>query len=65
MVLAENKMFSLLSEPSQIAVNDFIEFLYNKENETERVIKEAFEGKNLVGPFDTVEDLMRDLYAED
>lgn len=65
MIAAQNKMFYLLSEASQIAVNDFIEFLYNKENETEQVIKEAFEGKNLVGPFDTVEELMRDLYEED
>ena len=33
--------------------------------ETELAIKEAHEGKNLVGPFDTVDALWESLNAED
>jgi DNA-damage-inducible protein J len=32
---------------------------------THKAMKEAEEGKNMVGPFDTVDDLMKDLNAKD
>lgn len=61
----ENSMYSLLSDESKKAVDLFVAFLLqNQESaaqDTLCVLKECLEGKNLVGPFTSVDDLMRDL----
>lgn len=51
----------------QIIENNGIPFMIQKRYnaETELAIKEAHEGKNLVGPFDTVDALWESLNAED
>lgn len=58
--------YRCLSDASQLEVNDFIEYLYHKENkdETLAAIEEARSGKT-VGPFNSVEEFLDDLYAED
>lgn len=57
---------NLRAEESRIKINEFIEYLYLKENKKETIsaMKDALNG-NTVGPFDSIEALMDDLYAED
>lgn len=66
MIAMKSNLFSVLSDDNKNAINDFIEFLYHKQNaiETKNAIKDALEG-NTVGPFDTVDDFLKELYAED
>lgn len=66
MIAVQKNLYDSLTENSKKAVNDFIEFLYHKEasDETKAAINDALTGKT-VGPFNSVEELMADLYEED
>ena len=61
-----DSLFSQLSDENKMAVNSFIEFLYytSKSKDTKEAINDALTG-NTVGPFETIEDFMKDLYEED
>ncbi len=64
----ENSMYALLTEESKRTVDRFITFLFETQEpqfneETVQTLEECKEGKNLVGPFDNVDDLMRSLNA--
>lgn len=63
MIAIESNIFDLLSDEGRQSVNDYIEFLYSRENETAAAIQDSINGTNLIGPFHSVEDLMRDLDA--
>ena len=64
----ENSMYSLLTAESRKTVDRFIAFLFETQKsefneETIQTLKDCREGKNMVGPFENVEDLMRSLHA--
>lgn len=65
--IVKNDHYVDLIDSDKRTVNDLIEFLYHRHNqlETETVIKNALAGNELVGPFNSVSDFMRDLYADD
>lgn len=65
----DNSMYSLLTEDSKKTVDRFISFLFASQepqlnDETRKVLDDCMQGKNLVGPFDNTDDLMRALNAE-
>ena len=66
MIAVHKNLFDSLTETSKKAANDFIDFLYHKERSdaTKAAINEALSG-NTVGPFNSVEELMKDLYEDD
>ena len=65
-MVAINSLFSFLSDEDKKSVNSYIGFLYHTNNETitKQAVNDALSG-NTVGPFDTIEDFMNDLYEED
>ncbi len=64
--LIHEQQFEKLTESNKEAVNEFIDFLYHKENQSQTLeaINDALSG-NTIGPFNSVSELMEDLYAED
>lgn len=63
----ESSKYALLTEESRKVVDWFIAFLYEKEaelnDETKKALSDSRNRKNLVGPFESVDDLMRSLNA--
>lgn len=62
----ENSMYSLLTDEGKKAADLFIAFLLESQGTSQdvlSVLKECREGRNLTGPFDNVDDLMRELNA--
>ena len=64
-----NPLFSLLYDTEKEYINRSIDFLYSEHHsetvneETQRVIDNALSGEEIVGSYDTVEDLMVALNA--
>jgi len=64
----DNSMYSLLSSESKKTVDRFIMFLYETQEyelneETIQALEDCRTGKNIEGPFSSVEELMRSLHA--
>lgn len=64
----ENTMYALLSAESKKIADKFIAFLFETQNtefneETIQTLKDCRDGKNMVGPFDDVKELMKSLNA--
>ena len=64
-----NSYYSLLDAERKRTANAFIEFLYHQQvedlsgDETAVVIKKVLNGEELIGPFNSVEEMMRSLDA--
>lgn len=64
----DNTMYSLLSTESKKIADKFIAFLFETQeaelnDETIQVLRDCREGKNMVGPFEDVKELMKSLNA--
>ena len=68
-MVKQSPYFDMLSPADKVIANEFIEFLYYRNSaselndETKAAITDALEGKNLHGPFESIEDLIGDLDA--